>query len=356
MSQKITPGETLTETQERIFAYCREHPQATQAQVARALGLSRETVNRLMNDERFLARLDELHEAVLSDAADIASLAALGHVDELAKLLRADDERDRVRAAEMILVAAADAAERQVKTSAEREEQGRLLDAMERLMGKWRERGLAVTEEPEERLLSETERRVIEYKVQHPRATQAAIGAALGITREHVNRILSDEAVKAELRAITAAALGDADKATNVLTRDAVLTLDRIARDGNARSTVRLRAMKCLRRFAAEVQALRYEREKPLDFAKMHAETLTDYWDAMRALGHDVHAAVARLLGPQTDDDEEGPPDYAAAVERLSPAMREVLRNALMRDPERLRVVISPAVMAIVEPLLVEPS
>jgi len=108
MSQKITAPETLTETQERILAYWREHPQATQGEIARGLGLSRETVSRLVNEEPFLARLETLHEDILGDAAGMASLAALAHMDELEKLLRADDERDRVRAAEMILVMAAD--------------------------------------------------------------------------------------------------------------------------------------------------------------------------------------------------------------------------------------------------------
>jgi AraC-like DNA-binding protein len=79
MSQKITAPETLSKTQERILAWLREHPQATRAEVARGLGLSRETVSRLVNEEQFIARVETLHEDILGDAADMASLAALAH-------------------------------------------------------------------------------------------------------------------------------------------------------------------------------------------------------------------------------------------------------------------------------------
>ena len=78
MSQKITAPETLSKTQERILAWLREHPQATRGEVARGLGLSRETVSRLVNEEQFIARVETLHEDILGDAADMASLAALG--------------------------------------------------------------------------------------------------------------------------------------------------------------------------------------------------------------------------------------------------------------------------------------
>jgi predicted ArsR family transcriptional regulator len=128
MSQKITAPETLSKTQERILDYLREHPQASRGEVARGLGLSRETVSRLVNEKQVLARVEPLHEDILGDVADMASLAALAHTEELGKLLRADDERDRVRAAEMILVMASGAAERQMKTAPDRETQARTLE------------------------------------------------------------------------------------------------------------------------------------------------------------------------------------------------------------------------------------
>jgi hypothetical protein len=57
----------------------------------------------------------------------MANLNALAHTEELGKLLRADDERDRVRTAEMILVMASGAAERQMKTLPDRKlRRGRL--------------------------------------------------------------------------------------------------------------------------------------------------------------------------------------------------------------------------------------
>jgi hypothetical protein len=40
-------------------------------------------VSRLVNEEQFLARVETLHEDILGDAADMASLAALAHTEEL---------------------------------------------------------------------------------------------------------------------------------------------------------------------------------------------------------------------------------------------------------------------------------
>jgi hypothetical protein len=253
---------------------------------------------------------------------------------------------------------AADAAERQLKTLPDREAQERTLSAVERMSGKWRElSGATPIEEPSGRELTATERRVIEYKFAHPEATQGAMARALRLSREHVNRILGDEAVRSKLHEITVDALGQADKVTSTLTRAAVLELDRIARDGNARTTARLRAMKCLRRFAGEVQALGERKAKPLDLAKMTAEGVTSYSKALRALGHEVYKAVGLLLGPRSEEGEdEGPPDYAAALEDLPAELRTALRHALLTDPERLRVVIPEHVMEIVEPLLMPPA
>jgi hypothetical protein len=89
------------------------------------------------------------------------------------------------------------------------------------MASKWQELSGAspIEDERRGRELTGTERRVIEYKFAHPEATQGTMARALRLSREHVNRILGDDAVRSKLHEITAAALGQADKVTRATSR-----------------------------------------------------------------------------------------------------------------------------------------